>query len=482
MQPFPRSLMRAVCFSGLVPLVAGHAFARQTIVTGSAGVGYDFRERTYDRKEADNDNEGDTQKISIGPTIAIVSTGVYNTLNLRYSPKLAYDFVDDDNEIDQSLNVSSEHRLTQKWSLTLLEDFIYSDDPDSSSISSGDYGSTGSGDQADSGSPNVLSRDLSGRQYWTNTAGVRTSYALMQRTRLDGGYKYAVLRNEKGGDWEGEDYDEYDKHTFFTNLTHGFDQHWQTSLGLNYTRGLYDDEDTFSGQPSTSTPDLDEYGADIGIDYILNARDSFPAKYNFAETQYDGDTRRDTEAHEWSAGWDHAFDPKTRLSLGGGPSYAKTQGLDGQWGYNAYLSLIKQYEHASCSLQFDKRYEIENFNGTDESGLSDTYNARANFTYQYTRTLGFDVFGRYSWQSQLDPQGEYRDVASGGSTEQSTGDLTYDKDVYEAGVGMKYAFGQWYTAGVKYVYYVSDGQLDSDQYTDHQVLFTLSASKELWRW
>jgi hypothetical protein len=47
---------------------------------------------------------------------------------------------------------------------------------------------------------------------------------------------------------------------------------------------------------------------------------------------------------------------------------------------------------------------------------------------------------------------------------------------------LKYDFARWYTAGVKYVYYVSDGQLDSDQYTDHRVLFTLSASKELWRW
>jgi hypothetical protein len=473
MQRCSRSLVQAICFSCLVPFAAGYALARQTVVTGAVGTSYDYRDRTYDQKNIDDDDEGDVQKISIGPTIEVVSTGVYNTLNLRYSPKLAYDFVDDDNEVDQLLNASSEHRLTKDWSLTLLEDFIYSDDPDSMSASSEK--------SAANGSSGVLSRDISGRQYWTNTAGVRTSYALMQDTRIDGGYKYSVLRNEQGGNTGNNEYDEYDRHTLFTDLTHRFTPHWQSNLGMNYTRGLYNDEAT-SGPASTTSPDLDEYGANIGIDYLHSVRDSFPVKYSVSATQYDGETRRDSEAHEWSAGWEHAFDPRMKISLGGGPSYAKTQGLDGQWGYNAYFSFMKQYEHAFCSLQFDKRYEFENFSGTDESGLQDTYNARANFTYQHTQALSFDVFGRYSWQSQLDPQGDYRAAANGSLDEQKTGDLSYDKDVYQAGLGMKYTFSQWYTAGVKYVYYVSDGELDSDQYTDHQVLFTLSASKELWRW
>jgi hypothetical protein len=160
----------------------------------------------------------------------------------------------------------------------------------------------------------------------------------------------------------------------------------------------------------------------------------------------------------------------------------KTQGLDGTWGYNAYLTFMKQYEHLAYSLQLDKRYETQNFSGTDESGLTDAYNASANLAYQYTEALGLNLFGRYTRESQIDPQGDYRDAVTGVLVESTTGDITYDKDIYQAGLGLNYAFARWYTAGVKYVYYVSDGQLDSDQYTDHRVLFTLSASKELWRW
>ena len=143
---------------------------------------------------------------------------------------------------------------------------------------------------------------------------------------------------------------------------------------------------------------------------------------------------------------------------------------------------MKQYEHASYSLQADKRYETQNFSGTEESGLTDTYNVRANMTVQATQALGFDFFGRYSWESEMDPQGEYLDALGGVPSTTATGDLTYDTDVYELGIGMRYSFARWYTAGVKYTYYVSDGQLDTDQYTDHQVLFTLSATKELWHW
>ncbi|MDD2468022.1 MAG: hypothetical protein PHI97_28930 [Desulfobulbus sp.] len=483
MQFLQRSLFLLACVSSLGLSSADSAGARETIVTGAAGTGYDFRERTYKQEQADNGNEGDTQKIYIGPTITVASKGVYDTLNIQYAPKLGYNFVDDKNEVDQQLNISDARYLTRKWTLTLSDDFVYSDDPESSSSLSRSTTATDSNGQNGSSPQDVLSRDLNGRQYWTNTAGVRTSYALLENTLLGGGYNYSVLRNNSGGNEGGRAYDEYDKHAFFTNLSHGFNPNWRSNLGLNYTRGLYNSADITSGASSSvGTPDLDQYGANIGVDYIRSQHDLYPVKYVLTETQYDGDTRRDTQAHEWSAGWDHAFDPQTRVAVGAGPSYVKTQGLEGTWGYNAYLTFMKQYGHLSYSLQLDKRYEAQNFSGTDASGLTDAYNASANVAYQYTEALGLNLFGKYTRESQIDPQGRYRDAVTGILVESATGDVSYDKDIYQAGLGLKYDFGRWYTAGVKYVYYVSDGQLDSDQYTDHRVLFTLSASKELWRW
>jgi len=481
MQQLQRALRLTFFFVFFFSLSAA-CFARQTIVTGGARTGYDFRDRTYDRNQVNSSDDGNVQKIFIGPTITVVSKGIYDTLNFSYSPQLSHDFDDDTNEVEHNLQLSNERFLTQKWSLTLSDTFLLSDDPGLTSNYSGATGSTGTNGQTQSNGQGALSRDLSGRQYWTNAASVQTSYALAENSKIGGGYTYTVLRNEEGDVQTNDDYDEYDRHTFFTNFSYGFNQNWRSNLGLNYTRGLYDSAGQTSGQgTSANTPDLDQYGVDVGLDYVDSAKDFFPLKYSASETQYDGDTRRDTQVHEWSAGWDHAFDPQTHLALGGGPSYVKTQGLDGTCGYNAYLTFTKQYQHSSYSLQFDKRYETDNFSGTDESGVRDTYNARANAAYQLTQALGLDVYGRYSWQSQIDPQGDYLS-ASSGSFSGSTGDVTYDKNVYEVGAGLRYTFAQWYSAGIKYAYYVSDGELDSDQYTDHLVLFTLSATKEFWRW
>jgi len=471
----------AVC---LVACSFDAAHARITSISGSLGTGVDIRDRSYDQDRSGSSNE-DQQKIFIRPAITISSQGVYDLFSLQYSPSLNYDFANNDNSTDQYLSLNAQRKLTSRWTVSFSDSYTLSDDPNASSnFTSADSESTDTGNSdgtSDSMSQDTLSQDQFGKQYWTNSASIRTSYALFEKTNLSGGYTYSVLRNDTSGS-RSADYDEYDKHAFFTNLSHGFNANWRTNLGLNYTRGLYDQPPADSTSTKSPTPDLNQYGLNFGLDYVQSVRDYYPFQYSLSETQYDGDTRNDTQSQEWSIGWSHSFDPQTSFSIGGGPSYAKTQGLDGQWGYNAYFTLRQQLEHAVCSLELSKRYEANNFSGTEESGLSDTYNAKASLAYQYTKDLGFDVFGRYSKESQIDPQGQYYDAVTGIGTESTTGDKTYDKDIYEAGLGINYAFGRWYTAGLKYSYYVSDGQLDSDQYDEHRIILTISASKELWRW
>jgi len=456
------------------------AMARQTSLTGALGTGFDFRDRTYDQNR--NSNE-DQQKIFIKPTITITSQSVYDQASLQYSPSFNYDFVNDENSVDHYLNLNAQRMLTSRWMLSLSNRYIYSDDPAtySTTTSANEESNTGgptdtTGEQTDTGTQDTLSRDQTGRRYWTNAAGIRSSYALFENTTLGGGYTYSLLRNEKGA--QGSNYDEYDKHAFFTDLKHAFNANWRSSLNVNYTRGLYDTPPS----STSSNSDLNQYWVQAGVDYVHSNLDLFPLQYNFLKTDYDATTRRGTTAHEWSLGWSHFFDPHTQLAFGGGPSYAQTEGLDGMWSYNAYLRFSKKFQHTTCSLQFDKTFETNNFSGTDESGLQETYNARVNLTHQYTKDLGLNMFARYSKQSQIDPQGIYQDPVTGVTTETGTGDNTYDKNIYEGGVGVRYAFGRWYSAGLKYSYYVSDGQLESDQYDEHRVILSLEMSKEFFRW
>lgn len=473
MRIFHHSIWLVASVAALTCVLAGSAVARQTTVTGTATTSYDFRERSYDQENSvANRDEGDVQKVGVGPGVTVLSKGINDVFSLHYAPLLNYDFVTDSSGVDHQLNLSGERSLSRYWSFTLTDDFVQSDDPSSASTTT----TSGTGGQPPISPGNELSRDLSGQKFWTNTAALRTTYALAENSRIGGGYSYSVLRNDSGENGF-DDSEDYDKHTFFSDFSHGFNRNWRSSLGLNYTRGLYDQANGTTGtRASDGSPDLNEYGTNIGVDYIDSVKDFFPFKYSFNTTQYDGDTRPGSEAHQWSAGWDHAFDAQSRLSMGGGPSFAKTEGLEGSWGYNAYLTFSKKYEYASYALQFNKQFETRNFTGSaNDSGLTDTYNATASFNYQYTQSLALDLFGRYSWLSTLDPQGT--NPATG-----TTGDNSSDRNIYEAGAGFSYSFAQWYRAGVKYVYYVSDGDQDIDQYTDHQIIFTLSATKEFWRW
>jgi len=472
-------------FCLLIPVVLGASpsFARQTTVTGTVGTVVDYRERSYEHGDSGAySDDGDRQKIGIRPEVLIVSRDVRDSLSLHYSPTLSYDAVLEENEVDHQLDFQGERWLSHKWSVSVAETYIRSDDPGTPTRGRAYYDTVGEpdgGQATPDDTPTELSRDQNGRKYWTNTARVRTNYAVDKDSRIGGGYTYSVLRN----DGDGTAYEDYDRHSFFSDLAHGFTPNWRSNLGLNYTRGLYDRAQRL-GSASDDSPDLDQYGLLFGIDYVHTLHDFYPFKYSLNETQYDGDTRPDNQIHAWSLGWDHAFDSRTRMALGGGPSYAKIQGLEGSWGYNAYATLNRAYEHAALLLSLNKAYETKNFTGSSgDNGLTDTYSARAAFSYRYTQDLSFNLFGSYSRESTLDPQGIYRTSALGDATATGkTGDASYDRDIYETGIGCSYSFARWYKAGLKYSYYVSDGKLDSDQYTDHQVLFTLSASHELWRW
>lgn len=506
MKRLHRWLWLSVCCSFLSSGLIASAMGRETTVIGTATVGYDFRERSYDAEEIEADegeevprrrideDEGDVQDAFVSPEVEVISRGLYDTLRFRYAPMLRYDFIGDSTEVDHALNLSAERSLSRIWSVILANDFVLSNDPRRSAEI---LDAEAPPDETVPEPPALgdeLSRDLSGRRYWTNTASARTTYTPAENSLFSGGYSFTVLRNDSGG----EGFDEYDRHAFFTEFSHGFNRNWRSSLGLNYALGLYDEErDEVTGAvdpaadpeaPVEAVPaesaDLQEFGARLGVDYIHSVRDFFPLIYTFSGTQYE-DTRRDIQTHEWSLGWDHAFDPTARFAVGGGPSYAKVHGLDGDWGYNGYISFTKRYEYLSLSLLANKLYETRNFTGTDASGVVDTYNVRATMGYRFSEALSLDLFGRYTWRSNLEPQGEYLTAAIAEEERaeaETTGDITYDTDIYEIGTGLSYTFARWYTAGLRYTWYVSDGDLPDDQYTDHMVLVTLSASTELWRW
>lgn len=472
--------------------------ARQTIMIGTLEVKYDYWERSYDAEDNEDlrvdPDEGDKREWAASPEIEIRSLGIHDSQSLRYAPVLRYDELYDSTDVDHYLVYNGQWFLTKAWRVELADNFALTDDPFryGTTFISGGAGEPGAEpvDQQVGQPAEEITQNLGRRRYWTNNLNLQTNYTYAEDSDAGIGYANRVLRNESGDDETGEEYDEYDRHEIFGLWSRRFSPSWKTQLDLSYVRGIY--EDTEGPIPSgVETPeipaemsqDVDEYRTKVQLDYSRGSNDTFPFLYRFSKAQYE-EFRQDIWAHEVAAGWDHAFDPRTRLVVSAGPSYVDAEELDGEWGYNANILFTRSYQHGEISALVNKHYELRNFTGADDTGLSDLTDVRVDLDYRFTREVSCNLFGMYRYEDILNPEGEYYLSALGGMdplSVQSIGDVTYSRDIFSAGASVDYAFLRWFVATVRYVYYQQDGDVLRDSYDDHRLTFMISASKELWR-
>jgi len=484
---------------------AGASDARQTVVIGSLGMGYDFWDRSYDAEGDErltvDEDEGDRRDWRVWPEIELQSLGIHDSLSLRYAPVLTYDDLLSTTDVDHYLTLAGERSMTRQWTVSLADSFVLSSDPTR-------YGdpffsptriepAEAPEDQVQpaqfEAAPDEISQNIGRRRYWTNDFVAGTTYTYAPDSDVGIGYGFRVLRNESGDDEITGEYDEYDRHEFSGLWSYRFTPAWRTAWDLSYIKGLYDDVEV-DVPPELIDPeavpenffvsqDLEEYRADVGLDYTRSASDSFPFLYRLRGTEYE-DFRQDIWAHQVSVGWDHAFDSRTRMMIGGGPSYIETEDLDEEWGYNAYLGFSRAYQHGDIRALVNKRYEPRNFTGDADTGMTDMLEARIDLTYRFTPYLASTLFALYRDEEILDPQGEFLLAALDGavpSLQESIGDFSYTRDSYSLGARVSYTFWRWFVATVGYTYYDQDGDLITDAYNDHRIMFMISASKELWR-
>ncbi len=487
-----------ICFL-LFILVPLSVSARQTVINGTIGVGIDYWEREYDNDVNENgemydSDDGDKRQYGIWPEVTITSQGARDFLSFRYAPVFKYDDISDESDVDHYLNFDVERSFSSRWTVQVLDNFQRTDDPSfnsrSSSLNTVSTESSQEAEQVTENSSDVqqstvssseLSRDLGRRRYWSNDLQAKARYTINSESSVGGGYGFKVLRDDGTGE-SVNSYEDYDRHNLFADVEYRINQSWHSSVILDYVKGLYDD----IVNPETEafvSDDLDEYRATLRADYLYSGKSFFPFVYNFVGVKYDNDLQRDSWAHEFTVGWSHDFDARNHLAIGGGPTYVNGEGVEGEWDYNIYLDYKYNLARSSFSLFLEKKYDTRNFSGDRaDSGFKDTYLARAAYNHFFTRDLFFDLFASYRWESNLDPQVEALGVSSENNEESTIGDLTYDKDIVECGVGLNYSFMKYFTTRFRYTYYLSDGDLNRDSYNDHRLLLTLSASTELWKW
>ncbi len=491
----PRPLAGIIMFVLALVLAASPAWSRTIIIIGGLTIGGDINERRYHDEDQDktekkstnasirNREEGDAQRIFISPRITIQSVGVRDDLKLSYAPTAKYDAITDASNIDHLVLLQGKRLLTRDWSLSLSERFVSADNL-SRTTSNGQESQPAA--EATSIAATELPRDqlttdIIHQRYYTNDASLHSDYTFTRDSTVGGGYGLNILRNDTA---DGT-YSEFNRHELTTGLGWRASQSWKLAWDGWYVIGDFlpreQSAETEGAVVSGPTEeDLREYRSKARLTYFLNGHTSFPLSYDFKHTDYLGE-RSDTGIHELLLGWEHGGKNDLRLLFGAGPSYIKVADQLSSWDYAGYAGLGKKWPHGHLACRLEKKFDTDNFNGTDNNGLVDIYQGLVQYTHQLSEALEGKLSLVLRDERRLDPQGQYDQTDTTVDSETAAKD-EYRKRRYQAGMGLTFRFWQHYALSSDYTFARQEADLADDAYDEHLVQVSLSMEKEWWRW
>ncbi len=454
-------LPASLVFSFLAP--APCTAARDLTISGGISSGYEWMERKYDIDDpgvASARADDNYSRFRIAPSIDIKSQSARDELLLHYSPSFRYDLDTYEDDIDHNFSAEYNRSITQRWRLLLSDRYRLTDQADDITAIDPEGGVR-------------ISDDQGRRQYWTNDLSLTSQYTYWEGSVFTLGYTYTIYENEDSG--PGTDSGNYDRHSFLASIGHRFNSIWNLSVSGNYTRGLYEESDTaITGIGTGIDEDLTQYGASTTLGWSKIMHQVYSLGYSFSATEYDDSTRARSTIHNGTLGWQWAVTEHLSVSLGGGPSYAKTDGQSGDWGFNANAGVQKEIERGSFGLAVTHGFDQQNFDGTDENGLQEFTQLRADFNYQLLENVSLGLFSGYRYEDldRLTPV-----LATGGTTME-----TINKETLTAGTSLSYQFMRWYSLALRYSFTQVDTEEINDSYDEHQVALTLSYKKEFFHW
>ena len=497
-----------------------------------------------------DEREGDTRSLFITPRIRVSSTGATDLVEFTYGPTFTWDEVDNSDNVGHDLNLNAEKNLSPRWLVRATDSFYYGEDtvadyqrrsdaivpateeaPPEPEVGAGPTESVGQ----------ELTEDYGRREYWRNDFGLETDYTYAPDSVVGAGYNFGLLRNV-GGDTAG--YDDYDRHEGIGRLSYRFNSRWRVESQISYVKGIYDeaepavpetiiagstaddgnDEDGTAGSDvaagETTSPtlddetatlqeqapdstetdaieelneDLEEYHGRLRLNYDWRTHDIYFGEYSYSATNYESQLNEDAAIHRLTAGWEHDFTSRLRMTLSAGPTFITYDESDNETGYNASAGLVWSFARSSLTATTAYDYEFENFDGR-RSGLSKIWRSQLGYSYNFTPNLQTRLTTGYERADREEP----RDVQVINAIETAAAEATatdsmdiapaeepdhfqYTEETWDAGLSVGYTFLRWYTVSVSYRYADFQSEYDLD-YDEHRVLLSLSATSDIFRW
>lgn len=466
--------------------------ARDMRFGGAVSVGYEFDDRRYEDdplsdqeqqtsvQTAANNHDQRLSRFRLAPLVTLTSSGERDEIALRYSPSFRYDIESSDNDVDHDLSAKLSRHLTQSWLLKLSDNYLLTDTVYGQGIDS-TAGTTGATDTSAGTESTVrLSDNENRRKYWTNNLILGSDYTYRQDSLFSFGYGYRVLENidtEKSTRFE-----DFERHELSSALAHRVNSVWKLFISGSYVRGLFDavgpDQATVNEEDPGNEKDLNEYRAATWLKSNLLEHQTQRLLYNFFGVDYDAPEQNSATIHDLTLGWQWDISKELMFGLGAGPTYTKTEGWDGEWGYNGNLECRYAFERGTIGLTANRGFERQNFTGTDESGLREFWQARLSLNYQLLERLSADLFSSYRYEDE-----EVNSAVTPLATDQQTildsTDLTtitetFTRKRFSAGASLSYIFLQRYKVATTYDFSRQDSEKINDSFDEHRVLLVLS--------
>ena len=409
----------------------------------------------------------DSANLVVRPLVRFLSESQDNTFELRTAPAIKYDMLNEETGWDADLSISAAQSMSKNWRMTASDAFIRSDNHNPQY--SGTLNATGQDSQS---TTPTLAADRGRSLYWQNTATLASEYTYAEESLVHLGIDYNVLRNDET---DVRSYEDYDRSTLNVRHQHRFNPVWKTGADFSLVRGDFTTTGLQQALPENQeNKDLWEYHFLANVDNTVFLHHRISLNYTYIGTSYDEDLLGDSQIHEMQLSWWHEFSPQLNTTLGAGPSYEKTTGQEANVGGNGKAEINYLIEKGRISFGVEKGYDVDNFSGTGKRGVVDFWNSHLQFDYRLSEN--------FSLNSQLTYRYEDRQEPSATSTS-TTNDLTeYNTEVITAGLGLRYAFMRYYSAGLNYTYTDQDSERSGDDYYDHRLLLTLSWEQEWLRW
>jgi hypothetical protein len=461
------------------------ALARTNSLTTGLSTSFDYDRPQYEQvtgssqttgaASTTNTNDDDYSALVITPLIDFVSDNREDRFELRAAPAIKYNLIDSQTDWDADLSLSAARSMTKSWQLSASDSFVRSDNHDSQSLAT-----------VDSGTPNnqsttpLLAVDRGRSRYWQNTLALASEHTYGQGSLVHLGIDHTVLRNDESA---VRGYEDYNRSTINVNNTHRFNSAWKTGINLSYIRGDFTAVDPTTASSIEATPtsavnqsltagelsnDLREYRLLATVGNETFRRHDVSLNYTFIGTRYDETLLSNEDIHQMQLAWRHEISQQLNTTLGAGPSYEKTEGRDGNWGWNGIAEMNYLIRHGSFTFGVEKSYDVDNFSGAGDRGFVNLWDSHLAFTYKLFDTLTLDSRIAYRYEDHQTPAAIALDE--------------YSKEQYVASAGIRYTFKTHYSAGLSYTFTRQNSERIGEDYDDHRLLLTLSWEQEWLRW